>query len=111
MLTSDVLVRAVYGIRVRLTDVSPRLTRSTSATTGKSVSISVSAYRMPFWNIAWCEAVSLPTKHADECTGPGRQDADQPPLRVADWRVVYEVHDGRLVIKAVAVAHRREIYD
>jgi mRNA interferase RelE/StbE len=32
-------------------------------------------------------------------------------LRVGDWRVVYKVHDSRLVVQVVAVAHRREIYD
>jgi len=32
-------------------------------------------------------------------------------LRVGDWRVVYEIHDSRLVVHVVAVAHRREIYD
>jgi mRNA interferase RelE/StbE len=32
-------------------------------------------------------------------------------LRVGDWRVVYEIHDSRLVVQVVAVAHRREIYD
>jgi mRNA interferase RelE/StbE len=31
-------------------------------------------------------------------------------LRVGDYRVVYEIHDDRLVVLVVAVAHRREIY-
>ena len=32
-------------------------------------------------------------------------------LRIGDWRVVYEIHDNRLMVHVVAVAHRREIYD
>jgi mRNA interferase RelE/StbE len=31
-------------------------------------------------------------------------------IRVGDYRVVYEIHDDRLVVLVVAVAHRREIY-
>ena len=32
-------------------------------------------------------------------------------LRVGDWRVVYEVQDGRLIVLVIAVGHRREVYD
>jgi mRNA interferase RelE/StbE len=31
-------------------------------------------------------------------------------LRVGDYRVVCEIHDDRLVVLVVAVAHRREPY-
>ncbi|GIG71193.1 type II toxin-antitoxin system RelE family toxin [Phytomonospora endophytica] len=31
-------------------------------------------------------------------------------IRTGDYRIVYEIHDGRLVIVVVAVAHRRDIY-
>jgi mRNA interferase RelE/StbE len=35
---------------------------------------------------------------------------DRYRLRVGDYRVIYEVMDGQLVILVVAVGHRREIY-
>jgi mRNA interferase RelE/StbE len=35
---------------------------------------------------------------------------DRYRLRVGDYRVLYEVIDGQLVILVVAVGHRREIY-
>ncbi|MGW3472581.1 type II toxin-antitoxin system RelE family toxin [Saccharopolyspora sp. NPDC000995] len=31
-------------------------------------------------------------------------------IRVADYRVIYRVEDGRLVVVVVAVGHRREIF-
>lgn len=31
-------------------------------------------------------------------------------VRVGDYRVVYEIHDDRLLVLVVAVAHRREAY-
>ena len=31
-------------------------------------------------------------------------------IRTGDYRIVYEVHDGMLVVLVVAVGHRREIY-
>jgi len=31
-------------------------------------------------------------------------------IHIGDYRVVYEIHDDRLVVLVVAVAHRREIY-
>lgn len=31
-------------------------------------------------------------------------------IRVGDYRVVYEIHDGVLVVVVVAVGHRREVY-
>lgn len=35
---------------------------------------------------------------------------DRYRLRVGDYRVIYEVIDGQLVILIVGVGHRREIY-
>lgn len=31
-------------------------------------------------------------------------------IRVGDYRIVYEIYDGRLVVLVVRVAHRREVY-
>lgn len=31
-------------------------------------------------------------------------------VRVGDYRVVYDIEDGRLVILVLAVAHRRDVY-
>jgi mRNA interferase RelE/StbE len=35
---------------------------------------------------------------------------DRYRLRVGDYRVIYEVIDGQLVVLVVGVGHRREIY-
>jgi mRNA interferase RelE/StbE len=35
---------------------------------------------------------------------------DRYRLRVGDYRVIYEVIDGQLIILIVGVGHRREIY-
>ncbi len=31
-------------------------------------------------------------------------------IRVGDYRVVYEIHDDRLVVLVLRVAHRRDVY-
>lgn len=31
-------------------------------------------------------------------------------IRIGDYRVVYTVRDGQLVVVVIAVAHRREVY-
>ena len=31
-------------------------------------------------------------------------------LRVGHYRVIYEIHDDRLVILVIAIGHRREVY-
>ncbi len=31
-------------------------------------------------------------------------------VRVGDYRVIYEVHDGELLVFVVTVGHRREVY-
>ena len=35
---------------------------------------------------------------------------DRYRLRVGDYRVIYEIKDGHLIILIVGVGHRREIY-
>lgn len=32
-------------------------------------------------------------------------------VRTGDYRIVYEIQDGRLLVLVVAVGHRREVYD
>ncbi len=32
-------------------------------------------------------------------------------VRTGDYRIVYEIHDGRLVVLVIAVGHRREVYE
>jgi mRNA interferase RelE/StbE len=32
-------------------------------------------------------------------------------IRVGDWRVIYQIHDDRLIVLVVRIGHRREIYD
>lgn len=32
-------------------------------------------------------------------------------VRTGGYRIVYEIHDGRLVVLVVAVGHRRDVYD
>ena len=31
-------------------------------------------------------------------------------IRIGDYRVIYEIHDRRLLVLVVRVAHRREVY-
>jgi mRNA interferase RelE/StbE len=31
-------------------------------------------------------------------------------IRVGNYRIVYEIHDGRLVILVLRVAHRKDVY-
>ena len=35
---------------------------------------------------------------------------DQYRIRVGDYRIIYEIHDGRLVVEVVAAGHRRDVY-
>jgi mRNA interferase RelE/StbE len=32
-------------------------------------------------------------------------------IRVGDYRVIYEIHDGRLIVTVITVGHRREVYE
>lgn len=36
--------------------------------------------------------------------------ADRWRVRVGDWRIIYEIEDGRLVVLVLAVAPRGEVY-
>lgn len=31
-------------------------------------------------------------------------------IRVGDYRIIYEIHDGRLIVLVVRIGHRRDIY-
>lgn len=31
-------------------------------------------------------------------------------IRVGDYRVIYEIHDGQLVIIVIEIGHRRDVY-
>ena len=31
-------------------------------------------------------------------------------IRIGDYRVVYEIHDDRLIVLVLRVAHRKDIY-
>jgi len=32
-------------------------------------------------------------------------------VRTGDYRVIYEIHDGRLLVLVLRMAHRREVYE
>lgn len=32
-------------------------------------------------------------------------------IRIGDYRAVYEIHDGRLIITVITIGHRREVYE
>lgn len=32
-------------------------------------------------------------------------------VRTGDYRIVYEIHDGKLLVLVIAVGHRRDIYE
>ncbi len=32
-------------------------------------------------------------------------------IRVSDYRVIYEVNDGKITVLVLAIGHRKEIYD
>lgn len=31
-------------------------------------------------------------------------------IRVGDYRVIYEIHDDRLIVMVLAIGHRRDVY-
>lgn len=31
-------------------------------------------------------------------------------VRTGDWRVIYEIHDGELLVVVIAAGHRRDVY-
>jgi mRNA interferase RelE/StbE len=32
-------------------------------------------------------------------------------IRIGDYRVIYEIHDGRLIVTVINIGHRREVYE
>ncbi len=64
--------------------------------------------------IAQKKIVIAVTKLADNPRPRGVQSLATRPgeyrIRVGNYRVVYEIHDDRLVVLVVVVAHRREVY-
>jgi mRNA interferase RelE/StbE len=53
-------------------------------------------------------AASPRPKGAKLLTGDGSQRIWR--VRVGDYRIVYQIHDDRLVVLVIAVGHRRDVY-
>jgi mRNA interferase RelE/StbE len=32
-------------------------------------------------------------------------------IRIGDYRAIYEIHDGRLIVTVITIGHRREVYE
>jgi len=32
-------------------------------------------------------------------------------IRIGDYRVIYEINDGRLIVTIITIGHRREVYE
>jgi mRNA interferase RelE/StbE len=32
-------------------------------------------------------------------------------IRIGDYRAIYEIHDGRLIVTVITVGHRRDVYE
>jgi len=32
-------------------------------------------------------------------------------VRIGDYRVIYEINDGRLIVTVITIGHRREVYE
>ena len=32
-------------------------------------------------------------------------------IRIGDYRVIYEINDGRLIVTVITIGHRREVYE
>ena len=50
---------------------------------------------------------------ADDPRPPGSKKLSGRPawrIRIGPYRVIYEIHDDRLLVLVVAVRHRREVY-
>jgi mRNA interferase RelE/StbE len=50
---------------------------------------------------------------ADDPRPPGCQKLSGRPawrIRIGSYRVIYEIHDDRLLVLVISVGHRREIY-
>ena len=83
-------------------------------------------YRVEILPSAQRELAALPSREQKRVNERIRRLADipRPPgitvlqgqkdiyyrLRVGDYRVIYEIHDKRLVVLVVKIGHRREVY-
>jgi mRNA interferase RelE/StbE len=32
-------------------------------------------------------------------------------VRIGDYRAIYEIHDGKLIVTVITIGHRREVYE
>jgi mRNA interferase RelE/StbE len=51
---------------------------------------------------------------ADDPRPPGCKKltaVDAWRIRVGDYRVIYQIHDDRLIVLVVRIGHRRDVYD
>ena len=32
-------------------------------------------------------------------------------IRIGDYRVIYEIHDGKLIVTVITIGHRRDVYE
>ena len=32
-------------------------------------------------------------------------------IRIGDYRVIYEIQDGKLIVTVITIGHRREVYE
>jgi mRNA interferase RelE/StbE len=63
--------------------------------------------------IARLRVVSTIDKLANDPRPPGAKrlvGENAYRVRIGDYRIIYEIHDDRLVVLVVRVGHRREIY-
>lgn len=54
------------------------------------------------------------TKLGDSPRPPGCKKLtglDAWRIRVGDYRVIYQIHDDRLIVLVVRIGHRREVYE
>ncbi|WP_460750527.1 type II toxin-antitoxin system RelE family toxin [Nocardiopsis oceani] len=41
---------------------------------------------------------------------PLKGNAEARDVRVGDYRIIYSIHDGKLVVLVLSVVHRSEVY-
>ena len=46
----------------------------------------------------------------DPCTTKMKSDKSFHKIRFGDYRIIYEIHDDRLVILVVKIGHRKDVY-
>ncbi len=39
------------------------------------------------------------------------QSRDAYRIRIGDYRVIYEIHDDKLIVTVITIGHRREVYE